>query len=119
MKYFNYKKALLLISLFVCFIANASTDSGVYEATEYGEVVYLIELNKNGTATLKDLRNKNTMHTTYNIEGNIQPGESCIIEFYHNGRTYRGRWMWAIEDGKAISLDGMFFKRVGYSRYNR
>lgn len=108
-----------LISLFICVVAYAETDSGVYEAFEDGNLIARIELNKDGTAKIQDLEYNETKYATYNIGGAIQPGQSWRIEFYVDGQTYRGTWMWAIKDGKAIDFSGMFFQRAGYSKYHR
>ncbi len=106
------KKILFLfVSILVCVIANAETDKGVYEAKEYGKVVARIELKGDGTAIITDVEYNETKYVTYNIDGPIYPGNNWTIEFYEGGRTYQGHWMWAIEDGKAISFDGLFFER--------
>lgn len=107
------------IALFISIIAYADTDSGVYEAFEDGELTARIELNRDGTATIQDLKYNETKYVTYNINGAIQPGQTWRIEFYDNGQTYRGTWYWATKDGKAIDFSGMFFKRAGFSKYHR
>lgn len=107
------------IALFISIIAYADTDSGIYEAIEDGEVTARIELNRDGTATMQDIKYNETKYVTYNINGSVQPGLSWVIEFYHNGQTYKGMFHWMIKDGKAIDIDGMLFKRAKFSKYRR
>lgn len=114
------KKILFsLFALFACFVAYAETDSGVFEYIENGEVSATIELNRDGSAVMRDVKYGETKHMTYNIQGAIQPGQIWTIEFYHNGNTHRGTWAWPVKEGKTLMVDGMTFYRAGYSKYRR
>lgn len=101
----------------ICFLGlalsvDAHTIEAKFVAREDGERIGRIELHSNGTCLIVNEETGERQTGTYNIERAPEPGDVCSIYFdLEVDGSYRGVFMWGLEDGQMINFSNIIFKR--------
>ena len=84
-------------------------DAG-FTAMEDGERVGRIELWANGKCSIINYEDDFTVKGTYDIREEITIGGSTYIDFYIDGKTYTGKYIWPLQDKLSIIFDDLVFR---------
>lgn len=81
-----------------------------FTAMEDGERVGRIELWANGKCSIINYEDDFTVTGTYDIREEITIGGSTYIDFYIDGQTLTGKYIWPLQDKLSIIFDNLVFR---------